>query len=526
MAAFPDELQRAVTANPLLADALTNAGDNAATNLRLIYILEQGDTIAAANKPLLELVKQDYKNILKNVDDVKKRERDTRVQKPLTKVPAADYGAHTDVTRVKLQGWQLFKGDGNDPGEVTRWLGRVLTAAEGQQLTLNATAKLMLQMSTGTAQDYIEQMIDEGKTLKELIELLEMRWGGLEVPEKARATCNSMRRELNEDLSPFLDRLRHMARVACRYETDDDKRRKDIDELVKANISRVLPVSVKSQLEERLQNLRTSGAAELTSREIESVCLKMEKARLEKKQDIARQLSQFGHKKGKAPVPAPKFSAMQVAQFDLSDSDMETELAQQAMETLSPPASDDEDPGVEREIFLAKQIAREKQKFKQSGQPVNQKRVMKGAIRKYNNRYAPKNQPRVVGEIAKPTSYPQPNFNPRAGAIPNPAIVRAPIVQQPVRQPPNPAPDYRNRPILELVNLSNCQRGQCIQCGLRGHLLGRDDCPLKDKPLMDAPCNVCGQGLHAGNDCVNVFQQNFIPPDDEAINQIEELHLN
>jgi len=515
---------RAITKNPLVADSLTNAGDSAAANLKFIYLLEQANLVPAANKPILDEIKEDYKAILKNTEVVKARERDTRVQRPLTKVPVADYGVETDITKVKVQNWQIFTGEKCDAGAVTRWLQRSLGAAEGQKLTLKATSKLLMHMSTGVAQNYIEHLLDEGKTLREIIELLEMRWGGLEAPEVARAACGSIQRKPDEPLSVFLDRLRHTARVACRYEDDDEKRIKDTDDLVKANIRRVLPPSVKSQYEERLQNMRKMGAVEPTSRDIESECLKMEQAREEKKQEMARRLSQYGPRKGKFANLAVQSAARIDELVDL-DSDSDPEVHPQADE-LSPPASEDEDPEVEREIFLAKQIVREKEKFQRRGQPIDQKRVMKGVIRKYNARYPQKDQPRVVGEIAQPVNYPRPYYNPQQANIGGQNPVRPLAAPQRVQQPPNAVPELRRRPITELIALSNCDRGQCVQCGLRGHLLGRDGCPLKDKPLMDAPCNVCHQGLHAGNDCVRIFQQDFVPPGGQLANQLEELHLN
>ena len=57
-------------------------------------------------------------------------------------------------------------------------------------------------------------------------------------------------------------------------------------------------------------------------------------------------------------------------------------------------------------------------------------------------------------------------------------------------------------------------KGQCIQCGQSGHYMHQDACALKDKLLMDRACMKCGQGLHAADDCLKVYQKQYVadPP--------------
>ena len=77
------------------------------------------------------------------------------------------------------------------------------------------------------------------------------------------------------------------------------------------------------------------------------------------------------------------------------------------------------------------------------------------------------------------------------------------------RGPPNPLDQGPKRNVYELLNLANCSKGQCIQCGYDGHFMKSDACALRDKSLMDKPCVKCGKGLHSADDCLRVYQKNY-----------------
>lgn len=62
--------------------------------------------------------------------------------------------------------------------------------------------------------------------------------------------------------------------------------------------------------------------------------------------------------------------------------------------------------------------------------------------------------------------------------------------------------DERKRAIFELLALANCEKGECLQCGRKGHIKGNLKCPLRGKPLTDRPCLMCAKGLHAPADCL------------------------
>ena len=108
-----------------------------------------------------------------------------------------------------------FTGTDKDTLDIIRWLNRVLTLAAGNNFTFPATILLLIQGSSNGAADYIEQMRDEGKTLHEFVQQLEMCYGDLCTPEEVRVKCNNMPCKETEGLSEFIDRLRSMARMVC-----------------------------------------------------------------------------------------------------------------------------------------------------------------------------------------------------------------------------------------------------------------------------------------------------------------------
>jgi hypothetical protein len=77
------------------------------------------------------------------------------------------------------------------------------------------------------------------------------------------------------------------------------------------------------------------------------------------------------------------------------------------------------------------------------------------------------------------------------------------------RGPPEKLDPERRRNILELLNIANINKGECIQCGTPGHMLGKDECALRNRPLTDRPCTKCGKGLHSADDCLRGFSSHF-----------------
>ena len=109
---------------------------------------------------------------------------------------------------------------------VTSWLARVFNLCQANTLTWEAGINLLIQGSSGGAADFIDEMRQEGKTVHQIVQQMEMRYGDLCTPEGARVRVNTMPRRESEELSTFIDRLRSMARMATRLERDDAARSK------------------------------------------------------------------------------------------------------------------------------------------------------------------------------------------------------------------------------------------------------------------------------------------------------------
>ncbi len=322
----------------------------------------------------------------------------------------------------------------------------------------------MVQGSGKGAANYIDEMKQEGKTLHQVIQQLEMRYGSLTTVEDARIKCNNMVRGSDEHLSDFIDRLRLMAKMACRNEPDDGLRRRAVDILVEGNIRRVLPSSVRLALEERIMNRSLMGLPALSARDVEKEALDLEQKRNERKNELKRLTQGHGkrHQINKATIDF--------------DEDLNSDSS-----------SDDEGSDGDLEHpneFLINEIKMQKQRYLQRGKPVDTKKVYRRAFKSYNQKFTGKGKQHHYGARAAQDG------------------------------PPNKMKDGDRKPINELLNLANVQRGQCIQCGFEGHMMRNIACALKDKPLVDRACIKCGTGLHAADDCPKVYQKHYKSPAD------------
>jgi len=88
---------------------------------------------------------------------------------------------------------------------------------------------------------------------------------------------------------------------------------------------------------------------------------------------------------------------------------------------------------------------------------------------------------------------------------PGPKAAAAAAQVQNWKGPPEKLDTDRRKNILELLTLANVNKGECIQSGTPGHMLGKDECALRNRPLMEGPCAKCGMGLHSAYDCLRGF---------------------
>jgi hypothetical protein len=314
-------------------------------------------------------------------------------------------------------------------------------------------------------------MKEEGKNLHQIIQQLEMRYGSLTTVADARIRCNNMPRKPDETIPDFADRLRLVARMACRGEMNEPLRRRAMDVLVEGNIRRVLPSSVRNALEERINSRNLMGLPALSAREIEADCLELENRRSARKLELKA-----------APMAQVK------RHNNINRAEAEVDYVGSSSESSEEEPAED-DP----QEYLINQIAIQKQKYFQRGRPANGPKVLRKAFNDYNNKFygQGKNAPYGARQAA-------------GGEVIHPA---------PRQQgPPNKMDGPGFKPIYELLALANCQRGQCIQCGNDGHIMRNPGCALKDRPLTDRVCAKCGKGLHSADDCPKVFQQDFKAP--------------
>jgi hypothetical protein len=168
-----------------------------------------------------------------------------------------------------------------------------MTLAESHTLTAAATINLLLQASAGPAADFIRQMRDSNKTLNQIIQNLELRYGELCTPDEAQVKCNTLTRKEKENISDFIDRVRRLARMATRAIANADERNTALDELVQGNIKRVLPRSVKQALDERILNRNRMGLPSFSCQEYEKEAIELTRSRDMRKQDLYSKLNEL-----------------------------------------------------------------------------------------------------------------------------------------------------------------------------------------------------------------------------------------
>jgi hypothetical protein len=451
---------RQFIADPLTTGLSTSVGDAAANQLQMLHLLRAvlPDGMAG-NQALFDQIAAQSRQILEASNASQTREQSTRELRPITRVPLVAWGATVNIAPIRTHHVPVFTGSGTDANGLTvnQWLTRIFNLARNNTLTFEAAISLMVQQSGGGATDYIEQMRDEGKTLHQIVQQLEMRYGELCTPEEARVRCNSMLRKDKEILPDFVSRLRSMCQMATRMETDDIIRRAAIESLVEANIRRVLPTSVRNALEERIMNRSRMGLPALDAREIERECFDLEKRRDERKQ-------------GQAVVQAKRhirqLQYIEPPVLNSSDDDSSSE--------------EEADPEEVAMEGLVNEIRQQEKRYINKGRPINPQKVYRKAFQKYNEKRQQARAPQKVVRQAQ-------DFQPRPSGPPQRLEVR--------------------KPIMELLDLAHCVKGQCIQCGMDGHMMNDKLCALKDKFLVDRACSKCGKGLHSADDCMRVFQK-------------------
>jgi len=440
-------------------------GDISALLLQNLHF--QREAADVAGRAIIDAQADRVRVVLAAATASQTRENNIRELQPVTRVPNEPFGNEENVANIRMNNIPVFTGGSSDTIDVMAWISRIFNLAESKHLTFPATVNLLIQGSSKGAANYIDEMKQEGKTLHQIIQQLEMRYGSLTTVEDARIKCNNMVRKPDEHLSDFIDRLRLMAKMACRQEPTEPLRRRAMDILVEGNIRRVLPSSVRTALEERIMNRSLMGLPALSARDIEKECLELEAKRKERKLELRQ------------AVQGKKHQVNKVSHSLLDDDDDDS--------SSSDEESENEDENANE--FLINEIKIQRQKYFQRGKPVDDQKVRKRAFKQYNQKF--------IGK-GRQYSYDKHQYGARAAQ----------------GGPPNKL-EGGYKPIHELLSLANVQKGQCLQCGFEGHMMRNMACALKDKPLVDKACAKCGAGLHSADDCPKVYQKGYKSPADQ-----------
>ena len=395
--------------------------------------------------------------------------------RPMTTLPPN--AANDDIEDIKTPGLEIFKGTSNKQVCLS-WLSRIMSTARQHTLSHGATINLMKAKCADEAFDSIEQDLREGNDLETVVISLERKFAGVCLPDEARIKCNSMRRNGDEPISIFGDRLNKMARIATRHVLDDDERRRQEHDLTISNVTRILPAQTKHDLEERIKIRREQGKPELTITKFMAECDAIEQRRQERLSQYREDLRRRKHR-SKYGVRA----SFQDSESDLYDHYLTATVGQGDQgETvdqleLSDSDSDDSDTDDSTESGDLDQLDDDEIEVVLNVVKQANKRGHKG------NRKFEKVK-KAVRHIAKGRTNSYPPYVPPPG-------------------PPRPLNKCKvNRD--ELPKLANVNSDECLKCGLKTNPPhGAKDlrCPLKGQPMVDRACLKCNKGLHAANNC-------------------------
>ena len=463
--------------DPRLATTPAQVGDMGTVGLQMLRIMRKSQNMDPAVLRDIDNLAEVMRSVVAASEATRTREKVATELQPLTKVPEK-WGHNSQIANIRLYNVPNFSGTSSDTIDVSSWLDRLFSLGSAHSLTAGAVINLMVMAATGTAADYIRQLRDEDKTPYQITQALELRYGDLCLPEEARSKCNSLPRKEKEKLVDFIDRLRKMAKMATRNIPDKLEKLEQIDLLVRSNIRRALPISVKRLLDDRVRYYQLMGLKEMSCRDYEKECIELERSRDERREEVAAATKPT--KVQHLPVQKKYVRQAQVrAAYEEEDDPFSDEE-----EILSNPSDEEEED--EEALHWCRRMEQAKRHYAAKGQKVTPEQLRRRVTQKFNQERR--------GFQRKPLA-------PRAAA--------AAAQMQNWRGPPERLDNDRRRNIGELLALANAERGECIQCGTPGHIMGRDECALRNRPLTDRPCAKCGKGLHSADDCLRGFSSQF-----------------
>ena len=441
-------------------------GDLAAQFQAMMHVIGALPGMPAEAVALLGAIRERADVTRNAAEAISTRDRNQRNPVPLTNLPVdGGFGANA-FGNSRITHITKFDGKSDDTNAVYVWLSSCLVVARAGHLTAEAILQMLEMTAGGSAFIFLEECRRKGMTLFKTVQALEMKYGELCTPDEAKTRAHSYQRAPGSSIDKVADDLKHLARLACREE-EAAVREKRQDELVRHNLLRVLPSHIGLKFTDQLSQAVNYGGHLLSNDEI------IAKAKLMESKLKGSQESSDRPKKDRSH-DRHHHHARQVTHDShpgYSEEDIDDILA----------VADAEEGGEEDiidEILAVNEV------FASRNQKVSMPALLSAAIKQHNKKR---------------------DFRP----------ARVAGVSQPAPSgPPNKL--GRFQAFSEMLKLANVVKGECMQCGLGGHIKGNIKCQLRGLPMVDRPCTRCGKGLHSADQCpkVNAGKANVVTEDD------------
>ena len=459
--------------NATNADAI---GDLSAAMQLMMHIVSGLDGVGAAGLAALNEGRDRVNTARQAVEAIAQRDVGQREPPPLTNLPAEGGFGANPLGNTRFQHIPKFEtrdGRKPPPGEVFAWLSACAVTAETAGLTEDAFYALLLSTCTGAAFNCVNDCRQADMTIVETVRILESRYGDLLSPADAGAALTVYQRSSGASACNVLDDLRRLAKFQFRTHPEEGRRER-IEELVRLHLLRVLPREVTSILNEEIRQANATGAKVPSNDALATRAERLEAGTSVAAYKEPRKERHHHHERQVQEMPyvhekVCSYHNPTLIRQATTMSEAEIQAAASEALSLEQPVIDEEGDGFVDDIIAIQQVV-----AAQNPQ-TPAKHVLTAAIRQYNN-----NRRRFAA-------------NQVAGS------------NQMMRQGPPNKLGNRNNAIEELLKLANVNRGECLVCGIPGHIRGNIKCAMRNLPLMDIPCTRCGRGLHGADVCTKVL---------------------
>ena len=475
MAAIPPEHggNRTFMEDPASATNADTIGDLSAMLQFFMHVVERTDAVPVDLRNAVAVARPRVDAVRQAAEAIALRDVNQRKPPPLTHIPDGGFGDQPfGNTRFQHIAKFEVKDDRKPPpAEVYSWLSACSVTATTARLNDDAFYTLLMSTSTHDAFRYIESCLRRGLPIKETVRCLEGRYGNLETPADAGLSLADYERQPKRSVCSTLDDLRILATLHLRT-LPAAERYQRIEELVQIHLLRVLTGEVGTALMEEIRRASLSGAKLPTNDDLANRADRLEARKTsashhdKKERHHARQVQEAHFDKMSVPMSeSHAVSSREAASIKAAKYFREVEAAEAAEELMSSMQPGNINDDTEMEIVETAMAIQ--QVLTTRNQQTSPQNLLSAAIRQMNKRRMPVNQ--VSG------------------------------AEQAPQGPPNKM--ARQTTFIELLKLANVNKGECLMCGLQGHIRGNVNCALRGLPLMDIPCTRCGKGLHSADNC-------------------------